>query len=76
MEITLYFYDKKNKVVMVTKKFEPSLLDIDYNKSSKVCDPCAEECEKINKRVNNRKLSEIKDEEVTHIFFPNVFEKG
>jgi|TARA_B110000263_G_scaffold4964_1_gene4214 hypothetical protein len=73
MEITLYFYDKKNKAVMVTKKFEPSLLDIDYNKSSKVCDPCAEECKKINKIVNNRKLSEIKDEEVSHVFL-NIFE--
>ena len=46
---------------MVTKKFETHLLDIDYNKSSKACDPCSEECKKINKKVNNRKLSEIKD---------------
>ena len=58
---------------MVTKKFESHLLDIDYNKSSKACDPCAEECKKINKKVNNRKLSEIKDEEVSHIFL-NIFE--
>ena len=48
---------------MVTKKFETHLLDIDYNKSSKPCDPCALECEKINRKVNNRKLSEIKNEE-------------
>ena len=73
MEITLYFYDKKNKVVMVTKKFEPSLLDIDYNKSSKACDPCFEECKKINKKVNNRRLSEVKNEEVAHIL--NIFEQ-
>ena len=58
---------------MVTKKFESHLLDIDYNKSSKACDPCAKECEKINKKVNNRKLSEIKNEEVPHIL--NIFEK-
>ena len=51
---------------MVTKKFEPHLLDIDYNKSSKACDPCAIECERINRKVNNRKLSEIKNEEVAH----------
>ena len=50
---------------MVTKKFEPHLLDIDYNKSSKACDPCALECKKINRKVN-RKLSEIKNEEVAH----------
>ena len=58
---------------MVTKKFEPHLLDIDYNKSSKACDPCALECKKINRKVN-RKLSEIKNEEVAHIFL-NIFEK-
>ena len=58
---------------MVTKKFEPNLLDIDYNKSSKTCDPCALECKKIDKKVNNRKLSEIKDVEVSYIL--DVFEK-
>ena len=58
---------------MVTKKFEPHLLDIDYNKSSKSCDPCALECKKIDKKVNNRKLSELKDTEVSYIL--KVFEK-
>ena len=51
---------------MVTKKFEPNLLDIDYNKSSKACNPCALECEKINRKANNRKLTEIKNAEVEH----------
>ena len=73
MEITLYYYDEEEQKIMVTKKFEPNLLDIDYNKSSKACDPCAKECEKINKKVNNRKLSKIKDEEVSYIL--RVFEK-
>ena len=73
MGINLSFYDNENKKIMVTKKFEPHLLDINYNNSSKACDPCAEECKKINKKVNNRKLSEIKDEEVAHIFL-NIFE--
>ena len=59
---------------MVTRKFEPHLLDIDYNKSSKPCDPCALECERINRKANNRKLSAIKSEEVTHIF-QNTFKK-
>ena len=58
---------------MVTKKFETHLLDIDYNKSSKACDPCALECKKINRKVNNRKLSEIKNEEVSYIL--NIFEE-
>ena len=48
----------------VKKKFTT---DVDYNKSSKACPACALECEKINKRVNNRKLSEIKTKEVPHI---------
>ena len=57
-----------------------NLFDIDLNKSSdvyesqsqKACDPCAAECEKINRKINNRKLSDIKDEEVAHIL--NVFD--
>jgi len=52
-----------------------NLFNIDLNKSSnvygsqslKACDPCAAVCEKINRKINNRKLSDIKDEEVTHI---------
>ena len=59
---------------MVTRKFEWHLLDIDYNKSSKACNPCALECEKINRKANNRKLTEIKNAEVAHIFL-NIFEK-
>ncbi len=46
------------------KKF---ISEVDLNKSSKACSPCSLECEKINKKVNNRKLSEIKTEEVPHI---------
>ena len=37
--------------------------DIDYNKSSKSCPQCAEECKKINKRINKRKLTEIDSKE-------------
>ena len=55
-----------------------NLFYIDLNNSSeqygsqslKACDPCAAECEKINKKINNRKLSEIKEEEAAHIFSP------
>ena len=55
-----------------------NLFDIDLNKSSdvygsqsqKACDPCAAECEKIDRRINNRKLSDIKDDEVAHILSP------
>tara|TARA_B100001057_G_C22737367_1_gene906349 strand:+ start:84 stop:254 length:171 start_codon:yes stop_codon:yes gene_type:complete len=46
------------------KKF---ISNIDYNKSSKACSPCSLECEKINKRINYRKLSEIETKEVPHL---------
>jgi hypothetical protein len=55
-----------------------NLFDINLDNSSnvndsfslKTCKPCASECEKINKKINGRKLSDIKDEEVAHIFSP------
>jgi len=43
------------------------ITDIDYNNSSKTCNPCLLECKKIDKRINGRDLSEIKYEEVPHI---------
>jgi len=51
-------------VIAEKKKF---MSDIDLNKSASACPTCAEECEKINKRVNNRKLSEIKEKEIPHL---------
>jgi hypothetical protein len=44
--------------------------DVHGSQSLKACDPCAAECEKINRKINNRKLSDIKDEEVAHILSP------
>ena len=38
--------------------------------SLKACDPCATECKKINIKINGRKLSELKEEEVPHILSP------
>ena len=46
------------------KKF---MSDIDYNKSSEACSPCSLECEKINKRINKRKFSEVDSKEVPHL---------
>jgi len=34
------------------------------------CEPCSTECKKIKNRMNNRKLSDIKDEEVVSILSP------
>ena len=41
--------------------------EIDLNKLSKACSPCNLEVEKINKRINDRKLSEIETKEVPHL---------
>ena len=56
--------------MMLTNK--KNLFEIDYNKSSKACDPCALECKKIDLKINNRKLSELKNEEASHIL--KIFE--
>jgi hypothetical protein len=34
------------------------------------CEPCSSECEKIKSKINNRKLSDIKDEDVLISFLP------
>ena len=49
-----------------------NLFEVDFNKSSKACDPCASECEKVNEKINKRKLSKLKNKEVSHIL--NIFE--
>ncbi len=46
------------------KKF---MSEIDLNKSSSACSPCNQECEKINERINKRKLEEIDSKEVPHL---------
>ena len=49
-----------------------NLFEIDLNKSTKGCDPCALECEKINEKINKRKLSELENKKVSHIL--SIFE--
>ncbi len=49
------------------EKKKEFISEVDLNKSSKACFPCSLECEKINKRINDRKLSEIEAEELPHI---------
>ncbi len=51
----------------MVKEKEKFISEVDLNKSSVACSPCLKECKKINKRINNRKISEIKIEEVPHI---------
>ena len=50
--------------VKEAKKF---ISEVDLNKSSSACSPCMQECEKIDKRINKRKLEEIESKEVPHL---------
>ena len=61
---------------------EKNLFDFNKNNSSNAsgsqvgqitCEPCANECKKIEIKINNRKLSDIKSEEIDHLI--NVFSK-
>ena len=49
---------------MEEKKF---ISDFDYNNSAEACPACSEECKKINRRINKRKVDEIKSEEIPHL---------
>jgi len=59
-----------------------NLFNFDKNNSSNAggsqvgqitCEPCSNECNKIKIKINNRKLSDIKSEEINHLI--NVFNK-
>ena len=55
-----------------------NLFNIYKNNSSSVngsqvqetCEPCSLECEKMNMKINNRKLSDITNDEVLNILTP------
>ena len=56
-----------------------NLFNFDLNNSSDArgslggqitCEPCSSECEKIKSKINNRKLSDIKDEDVADLISP------
>jgi len=49
------------------KKEEKFMSEIDLNKSSSACSPCSQECEKINRRLNKRKIEEIDSKEFPHL---------
>ena len=61
---------------------EKNLFNFNKNNSSNAsgsqvgqitCEPCANECKKIEIKINNRKLSDIKNEEIDRLI--NVFNK-
>ena len=56
-----------------------NLFNFDLSNSSDVrgslggqitCEPCSSEVEKIKRKINNRKLSDIKDDEILNILTP------
>ena len=47
-----------------------NLSNANSSQSLKACGPCASEVKKINRKINGRKLSDIKSEEVAHILSP------
>ena len=56
-----------------------NLFTFNLNKSSDVyglnvgqitCEPCSSECEKIKRKINNRKLSELNKDEALDILTP------
>ena len=59
MKKNLFYFDKNNSS------------DVNSSLVGQItCEPCASECEKIKRKINNRKLSEIEKEEVAYIFSP------
>ena len=59
MKKNLFYFDKNN-----SSDANGSLV------GQITCEPCATECEKIKNKINNRKLSNIKDDEVSYILSP------
>ena len=59
MKKNLFYFDKNN-----SSDASGSLV------GQITCEPCAAECEKIKKKINNRKLSDIKKDEVSYILSP------
>ena len=41
-----------------------SLFDVDYNKSTKSCNPCMNVCKKVNNKINGRELSTVSNNEM------------
>jgi len=49
------------------KEKKEFMSNVDLNKSSRACSPCNQECKKINRRINERKLEEVESKEIPHL---------
>jgi len=50
-----------------------NLLNVDPNKYAYSCDPCLDDCKRVNEKINGRKLSDVNGKEIKEflIFFPS-----
>ena len=53
-------------MVLLIKKIK-SLFDVDYNKSTKSCNPCMNVCKKVNNKINGRELSKVSNNEIKEL---------
>jgi len=51
---------------LLIKKIK-SLFDVDYNQSTKSCNPCMNVCKKVNNKINGRELSKVSNNEMKEI---------
>ena len=49
---------------MVLLKKIKSLFNVNYNKSTKSCNPCMNVCKKVNNKINGRELSKVSNNEM------------
>lgn len=56
----------KSHMMQSNKKIK-NLFNVNYNKSANTCNPCMDECEKVNKKINGRKLSKVNKAEMIKI---------
>ena len=52
---------------MVLLKKIKSLFNVDYNKSTKSCNPCMNVCKTVNNKINGRELSKVSNNEMKEI---------
>ncbi len=53
-------------MVSLRKKIK-SLFSVDYNKSTKSCNPCMDVCKKVSNKINGRKLSKVHKHEMKEL---------
>ena len=53
-------------MVFLKKKIK-SLFHVDYNKSTKSCNPCMNVCKKVDKKINGRELSKVTNDEMKEL---------